>query len=1013
MESRSEERIEQLLYSLAREPVSAREEFKQRLIATLQQEQRRILRQRAERHIPGALLQGMCLWRVRCAQGWIGAALILAIFVLGLALLIRPGQRVFLTVYEGNASLTYYYPTARSSEQGQGKPIPIDEGIHIALDERSVASLKLFDSSQVELFPSTQITLAQARPRSLWQGQAVRIRLSAGEMRAKVAPLHAPYEVFEVETPVALVSVHGTVFSTRVVTPQHVHVATSEGVVAVTLTDPAQGNPRAEVPAGCEVDAVPGAPLLVRCGEEEERILTLPSEESKADGGNVASPVPNPALPGGSDGPTLTRTPSVASATTLMPSPTGTPSAAPPPAVTATAAMTGENRPRSTVTVTPSPVPQYPIPPAPTDTSSLPPRADLIIEIVDAPSLVAAEGKITYTLRVVNRGPAEAQDVVVRDFLPPQVNFDAAALAPEREGNTLLWRLGTLDAEASRSWRVSVVVLPGAIQPFTNTVTVSSLTYDNDLSNNLAVAPTAVTTAADLDLSLAGIPPLVGTGGSITCTLIYTNAGPAAARDVAIAVWLSDGLTFGGVVDDSPQPDSGVVPSGTLALGGLVPVVWRIPVLKAAASGRIAFMLSVQEGFLGPVTTTVTIAATSPDPREDNNLSTHTVMVVYPADLTVGYTIAPEPAMAGGTVTYTLFYTNNGPGIAGGVLLTMTLPAGIKVKGQLGAASALAQPTSDSRSLAWFLPSLPAGASGVLVLIVVVDQNASGPLYGRSAIRSITPESAPGDNVLTWAISPLMPALESGYELSPGTIAPLMPFTCTVYITNTGALSLPARSLSAILSFPQGFRITSVCGRCNPRPLAPGEGLGLPLTIVATGEVTPGVHLGQIVVTAATPGGLLTATEPMSVHVALPSVRVAQEADAASGQIRLTIRLTNTGPSPLDRIRLYESHVPPLVLREAFPLPDGGSAAGELEWPDLTQLPPHGLGRNLRPGETLSVTLLFEGAVPLTWLSSYVEVSDIRDVYGNISEQSFEASLAITRLYLPITTRFTAQDLGR
>jgi len=1015
MPDECEDRIEQILRSLAREPIQARDEFKQHLIGVLHQEQRRALQRRAYWHAIGALVQQM-----QRAPVWAAMAVLLLLAIV-VTLIMCPGQRVLLTVHKGTASLVYYYPNSKHPlEQRQSGVSPVMEGTRVSLDEHSAASIQLFDNSRVELFPSTQITLERAQPRSLWRPQAVRINLSAGELRAEVVPLRSPEEVFEVETPAALISVHGTVFHTRVVTPQHVYVATYEGLVLVTLADPVQGNPRVEVPAGCAVDAIIGLPLLVHCGEPEGSTMS-PEVSTPSTGGDVLAPH-FPVAVEGYDQPNSTPPP-VGDAPTLLPEVTGTPPATTlspgnkPPVgqaatVTATITPAGANEPADSVTCTAPPPSATPIP---VGTPPAPSIADVAIEFTGFPSLAGAEGNITYTLRVINRGPARAQNVVAMDLLPLQVSLVTASLAPEQEGNNLVWRLGALDAGAIRSWEVNVLVYPGAACQFANTVMVSSTTYDSDLSNNVAIASTAVTTAADLAVALAGIPPLIGSGSTITCTLSYTNAGPAVAQNVFIMTWLSDGLIFGGVVADSPPPDSGAVPGGTLALGGLVPVVWRIPALTAGASGRIVFTLTAQPGLLGPVTTTVAITANYSDPREDNNFLTSTANIVDPADLSIAY-IAPDPVVAGKEIACTLAYTNDGPGAAREVLITMTLPAGVTVRELPGATAELLH---DERLLTWFIPALPARMGGSLVLTLTVEQPVEGPLYGRIAISSVTPDSVPADNVSAWAINPLVAGLEVGHAVTPRLIVPYMPFTWTVYLTNAGTLSFPVRSLTVVPSLPPGFQPASGDGMAiggakkswhNTTTLVPGEAISLPLNFIATGDVVPGLYTGQAVITAAFPGGLLTATEAVSVSLALPSVTINQRIGVASGGVRITVCLTNTGPSALDLVQLYEELTPPPALAGVSPAPDGEVSASALRWLDLTGPPPHGMGHNLGPGEALTVVLVLD--VPyLSPHSACVEsravVGELRDVYGNRSGGSTSRMVFCTgsRLYLPLVLR--------
>ncbi|HET91173.1 MAG TPA: hypothetical protein ENN99_10620, partial [Chloroflexi bacterium] len=262
--TRRDTHVEHMLRDLAAEPVLARDEFKQRLVATLQQQPRRT-RQPGE-----ALLSWIRTRWPRPAVCW---GLIAAVLVLALVgiLTSRTPQRPLLTIHQGAAQISSQRPAAPRVQKSSEDLISLTEGDHIALDEESTASLHLFNESQIELLPGTQLTITTARPRSLWRAQTVYMQVKTGEVQVQVTPLRSENERFEVDLPAALVSVRGTAFRARVISPHHTYVATDEGVVLVTLHDPAQGNPMVQVPAGHQVDAIVGQPLEVHPQETAGR----------------------------------------------------------------------------------------------------------------------------------------------------------------------------------------------------------------------------------------------------------------------------------------------------------------------------------------------------------------------------------------------------------------------------------------------------------------------------------------------------------------------------------------------------------------------------------------------------------------------------------------------------------------------------------------------------------------------------------------------------------------------
>ncbi|MCP4591290.1 MAG: DUF11 domain-containing protein, partial [bacterium] len=335
----------------------------------------------------------------------------------------------------------------------------------------------------------------------------------------------------------------------------------------------------------------------------------------------------------------------------------------------------------------------------------------------------------------------------------------------------------------------------------------------------------------------------------------------------------------------------------------------------------------------------------------------------------------------GDALTYTLAYTNHGPWAAENVFITAMLPPSVTLTGQTS--SDLAAPTQTGQLLAWFTPSLLPGAGGTIVLTATVDRHADGPLHSYAVIRSATLDGDLDDNTVVGSIDALMPALSLAQMVQPGVIVPHQPCTYTLYITNTGAVTFAAQSLSLVEMLPPGFYPVAITATQpmtlaqtwawrNPAPLSPGENLHVSLLVSAAETVSPGLYLSAAGVTATVPGGTITTTMPVSVRLALPSVAMVQQITgdgisiATSDRVTLTIRLTNTGPSPLTAVPLLEHHDPQILhFADADPDPEETSGDGAIGWSNLIQAP-HGIGRDILPGEALTATLAFDVAWPLT-----------------------------------------------
>ena len=127
----------------------------------------------------------------------------------------------------------------------------------------------------------------------------------------------------------------------------------------------------------------------------------------------------------------------------------------------------------------------------------------------------------------------------------------------------------------------------------------------------------------------------------------------------------------------------------------------------------------------------------------------------------------------------------------------------------------------------------------------------------------------------------------------------------------------------------------------------------------------------------------------------------------ASGRVTLTIHLTNTGPSPLTTVSLFERYDPRILrFASADPDPEELSDDGTISWRNLIQALPRGIS----PGQAMTVTLAFDAVQNLMVFDSVesrVTIGDLRDVYGNFS-QGYTAVGSVYRmrwLYLPLVAR--------
>ncbi|MGQ9599301.1 MAG: AAA family ATPase [Anaerolineae bacterium] len=114
---------------------------------------------------------------------------------------------------------------------------------------------------------------------------------------------------------------------------------------------------------------------------------------------------------------------------------------------------------------------------------------------------------------------------------------------------------------------------------------------------------------------------------------------------------------------------------------------------------------------------------------------------VIAPDLQIAKAAAPNPAVAGAPLTYTLTYTNAGSAVALDVYITDTLPASVTFGGVITQPHGLSGPTLQGQTLVWYAPALVDGTGGDIVLLVTVDAGATGVITNQAVIANQIPES--------------------------------------------------------------------------------------------------------------------------------------------------------------------------------------------------------------------------------------------------------------------------------
>ncbi len=151
---------------------------------------------------------------------------------------------------------------------------------------------------------------------------------------------------------------------------------------------------------------------------------------------------------------------------------------------------------------------------------------------------VYVDRNLTYDITVSNEGNAPTTGLVVEDMIPAGAEFSNASMGGQREGNMVVWRLGSLAPGASEQLQVTYV--PAVKGETRNTVRASAECAQAVESSVV----TAVEGIAAVLLEVVDIHDPIEVGQNETYEITVTNQGSAQATNVAITAELDQGMEY-------------------------------------------------------------------------------------------------------------------------------------------------------------------------------------------------------------------------------------------------------------------------------------------------------------------------------------------------------------------------------------------------------------------------------------------------------------------------------------
>lgn len=368
-----------------------------------------------------------------------------------------------------------------------------------------------------------------------------------------------------------------------------------------------------------------------------------------------------------------------------------------------------------------------------TDITPLGDAADLSVGKTAQPDPATPGRLLTYTILAANAGPDAAQNVVLRELLPPELLETQYSLDGGVSWNP--WsgplNLGVLAAAESRTVLLRGTIQSGVSGYLTNQVVISSDTPDPDPTNNTSTIETAVGPLADLSVAKVSQRDALRPGQLLAYTLTVANSGPSTARNAALYDAVPDTV----LENMEFSEDSGLSWSP-----------WESPRmigdLEAGESKTLLLRGRLSHSASGKLFNTAVVTSLTPDPDLSNNSATAETFITQGADLSLTKTSYPAPVHPCQRLVYTMTVTNHGSELAEEVVIRDELPA------ELGQAKVSADygKTWYSWQGSYTVGSLAPGESFVLLLCAVVSQKAACRILNTARVTSATFDSRPENN---------------------------------------------------------------------------------------------------------------------------------------------------------------------------------------------------------------------------------------------------------------------------
>ncbi|HXT20049.1 MAG TPA: DUF11 domain-containing protein, partial [Thermoanaerobaculia bacterium] len=431
-----------------------------------------------------------------------------------------------------------------------------------------------------------------------------------------------------------------------------------------------------------------------------------------------------------------------------------------------------------------------------TDTDTVP-SADLSITKTDGVTTATPGGSVTYTITASNAGPSDAPGSTVTDTFPADLTctwtcVGAGGGTCTASGSGNISDTVNLPSGGSVTYTASCTISASANGSLVNTADVDAdpqAVTDPDDTNNSATDTDSLELSADLSITKTDGVTAATPGGSVTYTIVASNAGPSDALGNSVTDDFPTELTCtwtcvgsgGGTCTASGSGD--IDDPVNLPVGASVTYTASCTI-SPSATGSISNTANVAVCGAGPVPPGCPAIS---DPDLTNNSATDTDSLGAQADLAITKNDGVTSTTRGGSLTYTITASNPaGPSAVTGATVADAFPASLTCTWTCVGAGGGTCTAAGSGDISDTV-NLPVGGSVTYTASCTVSASATSPIANTATVAApagVTDSNNANDSATD--TDTVVGATISGTKTASGTFAPGSTVTYTVVLNNSG-----------------------------------------------------------------------------------------------------------------------------------------------------------------------------------------------------------------------------------